>query len=63
MVGRTVNATFERPVDISSAKTVMKVKQISSKNKINNVSFDLHEGEILGFFVDFMKFSAFLAIL
>ena len=50
MVGRTVNATFERPVDISSAKTVMKVKQISSKNKINNVSFDLHEGEILGFF-------------
>ena len=49
MVGRTVNATFERPVDISSAKTVMKVKQISSKNKINNVSFDLHEGEILGF--------------
>ena len=50
MVGRTVNATFERPKDISRAKTVMKVKQVSSKNKINNVSFDLHEGEILGFF-------------
>ena len=50
MVGRTVNTTFERPVDISSAKTVMKVKKISSKNKINKVSFDLHEGEILGFF-------------
>ena len=27
MVGRTVNATFERPVDILNAKTVMKVKQ------------------------------------
>jgi len=50
MVGRTVNATFERPKDILSAKTVMKVEKISSKNKIKNVSFDLHEGEILGFF-------------
>ena len=50
MVGRTVNATFERPKDISRAKSVLKVKQISSKNKIKNVSFDLHEGEILGFF-------------
>lgn len=50
MVGRTVNATFERPKNISNSKTVMKVKNISSKNKINKVSFDLHEGEILGFF-------------
>ena len=50
MVGRTVNATFERPKDILNAKTVMKVSNISSKNKIKNVSFDLHEGEILGFF-------------
>ncbi len=50
MVGRTVNATFERPKDILNAKTVMKVNKISSKNKIKNVSFDLHEGEILGFF-------------
>ena len=37
MVGRTVNATFERPKDISRAKSVLKVKQISSKNKIKNV--------------------------
>ena len=49
MVGRKVEASFERPTSISEEK-VMKVKGISTKAKLNNISFDLSKGEILGFF-------------
>ena len=49
MVGRKVEASFERPPSISEEK-VMKVKSISTKSKLNNISFDLSKGEILGFF-------------
>jgi ribose transport system ATP-binding protein len=50
MVGRKVEASFERPKNIETKNKIMKVKNISSANKIKNISFDLHEGEILGFF-------------
>ena len=49
MVGRKVETSFERPTSISEEK-VMKVKGISTKAKLNNISFDLSKGEILGFF-------------
>ena len=49
MFKRQVEASFERPTSISEEK-VMKVRDISTKSKLNNISFDLSKGEILGFF-------------
>jgi ribose transport system ATP-binding protein len=49
MVGRKVEATFERPKSIDK-NIVMRVKNISTKSKLKNISFDLSKGEILGFF-------------
>ena len=46
MVGRKVEASFERPASISEEK-VMKVKSISTKSKLNNISFDLTKEKIL----------------
>jgi len=49
MVGRKVEAAFERPESITK-NIVMSVKNISTKSKLKNISFDLSKGEILGFF-------------
>jgi ribose transport system ATP-binding protein len=49
MVGRKVEAAFERPKSIDK-NIVMRVKNISTKSKLKNISFDLSKGEILGFF-------------
>jgi len=49
MVGRKVEAAFERPKSINK-NIVMSVKNISTKSKLKNISFDLSKGEILGFF-------------
>jgi ribose transport system ATP-binding protein len=49
MVGRKVEATFERPKSIDK-NIVMRVKNISTKSKLKNISFELSKGEILGFF-------------
>ena len=49
MVGRTVGHD-QRPTPRKlSGKTVMRVENISTKNLLRDVSFDLKEGEILGF--------------
>ena len=50
MVGRTV---YEDPKEFSQvdegAEVVLSVKNLSRKNEVKDVSFDLHKGEILGF--------------
>ena len=49
MVGRKVEASFKRP-ELKKHNKVMSVKNISTKTKLKNISFDLYKGEILGFF-------------
>lgn len=50
MVGRTV---YEDPKQFSEvdkdAEVVLSVRNLSRKNEVSNVSFDLHRGEIIGF--------------
>ncbi len=49
MVGRKVDQKFERLTE-SFSETQMSVSNLSTKTKLNNISFKLHKGEILGFF-------------
>ena len=49
MVGRKVEASFKRP-ELINDKKIFSVNNISTNAKLKNVSFDLSEGEILGFF-------------
>ena len=49
MVGRKVEAFFKRP-ELKNHNKVMSVKNISTKTKLKKISFDLFQGEILGFF-------------
>ena len=49
MVGRKVDQKFDRPVK-SFDKILMNIKNISTKSKLKDVSFNLYKGEILGFF-------------
>lgn len=46
MVGRSMEETFPK-IDNQIGKTVLSVKNLTSDD-IENISFDLHEGEILG---------------
>lgn len=52
MVGKSVDLAIERP-EVNRGKALLKVKNIHAVDMehisvLNNVSFDLHEGEILG---------------
>ena len=49
MVGRKVDQKFDRP-NKSFDKILMSIKNISTKSKLKNISFNLYKGEILGFF-------------
>ena len=49
MVGRKVEQKFDRPVK-SLDKVLMNIKNISTKSKLKDISFNLYKGEILGFF-------------
>ena len=49
MVGRKVEQKFDRPVK-SFDKVLMNIKNISTKSKLKDISFNLYKGEILGFF-------------
>ena len=49
MVGRKVEQKFERP-NKSFDKVLMNIKNISTKSKLKDISFNLYKGEILGFF-------------
>ena len=49
MVGRSLDQMYpKRPVPIG--KTILSVRNLTQAGYFSNVSFDLHEGEILGFF-------------
>ncbi len=52
MVGREIKGTYHHPTitDFSREKVLFEVKNISRKDqRVKNVSFQLHQGEILGF--------------
>ena len=48
MVGRKVEQKFDRPIK-SFDKVLMNIKNISTKSKLKDISFNLYKGEILGF--------------
>lgn len=48
MVGRSVNCEKLSNPFADFRKTVLSVRNLSYRNKVKDVSFDLHEGEILG---------------
>ena len=48
MVGRKVDQKFDRP-NKSFDKILMSIKNISTKSKLKDISFNLYKGEILGF--------------
>lgn len=48
MVGRELDAMFPK-VDCPIGETILKVENLSSPGAFQNVSFELHKGEILGF--------------
>ena len=49
MVGRKVDQQFKRSIK-SFNDVQMNVKNLSTLSKLDNISFKLHKGEILGFF-------------
>ena len=49
MVGRELNNYYVRDYRERSARAVLKVENLSKKNVLYNASFELFEGEILGF--------------
>jgi ABC-type sugar transport system ATPase subunit len=49
MIGRSIEAYFPRHLDKTPGKTVLTVEKLSSPGKFRDVSFDVKEGEIVGF--------------
>ncbi len=49
MVGRSLDQMYPK-TDVAIGKTMLSVKNLAQPGYFSNVSFDLHEGEILGFF-------------
>lgn len=49
MVGRQITEQFPKS-DVKKGDTVLKVENLSAAGKIKGLTFDLHEGEILGVF-------------
>ncbi len=50
MIGREEDTTPFGALDIDKGKKVLEVKNITKENKAYDISFDLYEGEILGFY-------------
>lgn len=48
MVGRELSKTFPK-ADIEIGKKIFEVKNLSRKNVISDINFDVHRGEIVGF--------------
>lgn len=48
MVGRDIADVFPRKKDKENNKTIFSVNNLSFGDKVKNVSFELHEGEIIG---------------
>ncbi|MEZ5477684.1 MAG: sugar ABC transporter ATP-binding protein [Thiolinea sp.] len=49
MVGRTVEQVFPK-VDVPRGEPVLEVRALSHPTEFNDISFTLHQGEILGFY-------------
>ena len=49
MVGRKVDLSYQRKGTISE-EVFLKVQNLSTADKLSDISFDLYKGEILGFF-------------
>ncbi|MCD6122821.1 MAG: sugar ABC transporter ATP-binding protein [Spirochaetales bacterium] len=49
MVGRPLTQMFPK-IDVKTGETIMKVEHLSKENLFKDISFELHRGEILGFF-------------
>jgi ABC-type sugar transport system ATPase subunit len=47
MIGRNLDQAYPHK-DITIGKEILKVKNLCKKGKYNNISFTLHEGEVLG---------------
>lgn len=50
MIGRAEDTTTFRAYQIDKSKKVLEAKNITKEKKASNISFDLYEGEILGFY-------------
>lgn len=50
MIGRETEEKFLGHLDIDYTTKVLEVKNICQKGRFNDISFDLHKGEILGFY-------------
>lgn len=50
MIGRETEDKFLGHLDIDYDKKVLEVKNIVQKGRFDDISFDLHKGEILGFY-------------
>lgn len=50
MIGRETEDESLGVLDVNTQNPVLEVKQISKKGKVDDVSFTLYEGEILGFY-------------
>lgn len=52
MVGRDVEmfATRQKPSCVDKSQVSLKIEELSAENNVENVSFELYKGEILGFF-------------
>lgn len=48
MVGRSLEDKFPKDTTIKKGKELLKVDNLSTKDKLKNVSFSLHAGEVLG---------------
>jgi ribose transport system ATP-binding protein len=50
MVGREITKQFDHLEDPKSGRVILSVKNLSNEKDYSDVSFNLHEGEILGFY-------------
>jgi ribose transport system ATP-binding protein len=49
MVGRNIEQEYPKRATCVQSEVVMSVRSLSSPGKFEDVSFDLHKGEVLGF--------------
>ena len=50
MIGREENTTALGALSVDKSKKVLEVRNVTRKGKAYDISFDLHKGEILGFY-------------
>jgi ribose transport system ATP-binding protein len=50
MIGRTVTGNHLGPLDVNRSKEMLRAEHVSRKGRVDDASFTLFEGEILGFY-------------